>query len=175
MKKIISLMLVLYLFSCTDNTTEINDLNNNTNFISFNFNNTIYNGIDGLSFFGEGESFDDVNYYNKNQNRIEGATDQDFFQIIVGSFDDFSEFGIGSLVLSLTGTNYFSDTTKLSCNGNNTTVLNYELNLTRNDDVIGGLIEGNFNGTIGRPNSFPCNNCCYYISDFSGEFRLLIK
>ena len=52
------------------------------------------------------------------------------------------------------------------------------MNITKNVNQVGGVIEGNFNGLVAVSSLGvfePCNNCCYNFKTFSGKFRLKIE
>jgi hypothetical protein len=63
------------------------------------------------------------------------------------------------------------------CEGTcNSTPLNVNLNITRNDNTSGGIIEGSFSGTLGTAsNSCQNNNYCIGTTSVNGSFRLIIK
>jgi hypothetical protein len=168
--KIISyLTIIISIFSC--NTVEDEDNEIPENYINFQIGTTNYIGAEFPSF---NLNFDDLNYYDKDLDEIQGVTSSsDFFKIPV--FSSYSHPDLGSSVINSNGTVFYSNVTKLDCNSNSNKILEYEINVTRNDDELGGIIQGDFNGKIGRPSGLPCQNCCYYIYNFSGSFRLKIK
>ena len=161
------LLVIIFFYSCViDN----NENSNTDNYIRFQLGDTFYEGDSYPGIAAELE-FDELNYYNVELNRIEGGTNSVPFKIYLEPGSTHSDFG--ALIYS-SGSSYYSLTTKEDCDSGSNTVMDYQVNITRNDEEIGGIIKGSFIGEIGRRSSFPCDNCCYYISDFSGEFKLRI-
>ena len=164
----ITLLVVLSFYSCSID----DDGNTNTgNYINFYIGDDFYEGYSSPEISLDLE-FDELNYYDLESNKIIGVTNSLPFQIYLEPNYTHPDFGT---LVYFSGNGYYSLTTKEDCDSGLNTVLDYQVNITRNDEEVGGLIQGLFDGKIGRPNGFPCNNCCYSISDFSGEFKLIIK
>ena len=161
------LLVIISFYSCS---IEDNEQSDSENYIRFQLDDTFYEGYSYSGIAGDLD-FDDLNYYNIELNRIQGVTSSLPFQIYLEPGSTHSEFGA---LIYYTGSSYYSLTTKEDCDSGSNTVMDYQVNITRNDEEIGGIIKGSFNGEIGRLSGFPCDNCCYYISDFSGEFKLRI-
>ena len=163
----ITLLVVLSFYSCSID----DDGNTNTgNYINFYIGDDFYEGYSSPEISLDLE-FDELNYYDLESNKIIGAISLPF-QIYLEPNYTHPDFGTS---IYCTSNCYFSLITKEECETGSIVVMDYQVNISRNDEEIGGIIKGTFNGEIGRRSSFPCNNCCYYVSDFSGEFKLIIK
>jgi hypothetical protein len=73
---------------------------------------------------------------------------------------------------------YLTDGQYKNCTNNVSSIITVPMNITKNDNKVGGVIEGNFNGLVAMSSLGvlePCNNCCYNFVPFSGKFRLKIE
>jgi hypothetical protein len=73
---------------------------------------------------------------------------------------------------------YLTDGQYKNCTNNVSSIITVPMNITKNDNQVGGVIEGNFNGLVAVSSLGvfePCNNCCYNFKTFSGKFRLKIE
>jgi hypothetical protein len=161
--KILFFLIFIFFNSCTENETENSS---NENYIEFKLGNQEYKATNGTH-----GSFNDWNFYDIEDKELKGVEHLNGFQI---GIEDLNNVMYGEFVMAFQGLGYITNSI-LNTTCNNNVNLFYNVTIIRNDNIIGGIIEGTFSGKIGRPSSQPCFDCCHYIHNFSGKFRVIIK
>jgi len=113
-----------------------------------------------------------LEFYDLENKKLKGFVGYDGFSIYI---EDFYNEMYGDYVMAFQYSNPYITNTTLNTTCNNNVNLFYNVTITRNDNIVGGVIEGFFLGKIGRASSMPCNDCCHYIHNFSGKFKVKIK
>jgi regulatory protein YycH of two-component signal transduction system YycFG len=165
MKYIWSLMIFSCVIFCACNKVN----SNNGTFIKLKTGTTTHNGVE---FF---DVFDSTNYYDLSEKQIYFLTNA--FPYQYGGYILFADNSIqhvdvvGSYDMS---TNPYEGINQIDtdCNGNNVN-FNNTVNITRNDNQVGGFIEGSFSGVFAKCQYL--TSCdCYYAHNVSCNFKLII-
>ena len=166
-KLLLTTLSILMLFSCSGDAENDTENNSNGNYIEFKLGNEIFKATNGTH-----GTFDDWNYYELENKKLNGVVDYDGFTIFI---EDLNSTVYGDCVMGFRYANPYITNTTLNTTCNNNVILFYNVTITRNDNIIGGVIEGFFSGKIGKASSIPCFNCCHNIYNFSGKFKVKIK
>jgi hypothetical protein len=173
MKKIILILnyaLCIFILSCQQNnitpTTNTNSNTTQNNYLKIKLGN---DSIKGTGYFGFNNLFDDYNNFNRSNKEIKGInTDSNPLKAIIIRFDSTNT----KLVYFSFGTPGFGYDyccqPHSGCQGTNV-----NLTIIQNDNTPGGIIAGNFSGTV-KPKLTSLNSCGNPIS-LSGSFKLKIK
>jgi hypothetical protein len=168
MKKLLLIILsILMLFSCSGDAENDTENNSNGNYIEFKLGNEIFKATNCTH-----GTFDDWNYYELENKKLKGVVGYDGFTIFI---EDLNNDMYGDYVMGFRYSTPYITNTTLNTTCNNNVILFYNVTITRNDNIIGGVIEGFFSGKIGNASSIPCFDCCHNIYNFSGKFKVKIK
>ena len=167
MKNFIFIISLFIITSCVNDAGNDTENSSNDNYIEFTLGNDIFKATNGTH-----GSFDDWNFYDLENKKLKGVVGYDVFSIYI---EDLNNTMYGDYVMAFQYTNPYITNTTLNTTCNNNVNLFYNVTITRNDNIVGGVIEGFFSGKIGKASSIPCFDCCHYIYNFSGEFKVKIK
>jgi hypothetical protein len=168
-KSILLLLLGVTIIVTIHSCSQQNNNNPAGNYLQFTVGSNNYKAIS----FGGASLFDDENHYWLDPNGskrlsgyIDGPGDNMSYDVYLSS--DLKKVSSISLCCGANATTVTGFIGTGTCASNNQT-LNVNLNITRNDNVSGGIIEGNFSGIVGK--NIPCSST----SSISGSFRLKIQ
>jgi hypothetical protein len=153
--------------------------NQQGNFLKFTVGSNNYKAIEFLSSFDEGNSFDIDFAYPTTDKSISGYIDGNYDV----SFNWLTYYiTINSTLTKVTDIGFIDNSGcggGYCCQGTSSSApLNVNLNITRNDNTIGGIIEGNFSGTVGKKiSSCAPTGCASNVMPLTinGSFRLKIQ
>jgi len=161
-----ALVLLVLLVACSKDNKQNTPSNSKNNYINLKLDTTSYTAV--IPF---GQKFDSVNYYSLSDKTIQGILKGQILQSTI-SIDSTFKKVLGFLnEFQL----YVGSTTCSDCKSSTTKIdtVKTTCTITRNDNFIGGIIQGTMSGRV-TYSSFQVDNCCR-IKNFTGEFKLLIR
>ena len=157
----------LILFAaCSTNNKPNTPSNPKSNYINVKLDTTSYSAV--IPF---GQKFDSVNYYSLSDRTIQGILNGQILFSTIGLDSTLKKVKVFHNQLEF----YNGSTTCSDCKSSTTKIdtLKTTCTIIRNDNVIGGIIQGNISGRITYQGTY-YDNCCR-IKNFSGDFKLLIR